>query len=168
MDGVNFASSIEGTQMRAKGNGCGPDDVGPKDVSEGDGKMLCTDYCGGAKAGKPPAKLCGMPGVGHSTDYPHPGFVYQQSWQWFEQQVKASAERRLSGALKKLSEKDARVASKATAAAAAVKKNATVLPKVALPKSKSPEPLTLNITYPGWSTSAGGGVGLEWALVLRC
>jgi poly(3-hydroxybutyrate) depolymerase len=93
VDGVNFASSIEGTQLHAKANGCGTNAVGTKDVLEADGKMVCTDYCGGAP-GKLPAKLCGMPGVGHDTDHPHPGFVYEQSWAWFQEQVKAAPGRK--------------------------------------------------------------------------
>lgn len=134
VDGVNFASSIEGTQLHAKANGCGDADVGAKDVPEGDGKMLCTDYCGGSP-GKLPAKLCGMPGVGHDTDHPHPGFVYEQSWAWFQQQVKAAAERNPMG-LKKLPEKEA--------GASKVNKSASVTSKPA-PSA----PMDLKITYPG-------------------
>lgn len=127
VDGVNFASSIEGTQIRARANGCGPDDAGKKDVPEADGKMLCTDFCGGAPD-KLPAKLCGMPTVGHDTDHPHPGFVYEQSWAWFQDQAKAAAGRK-----------------PASVKASPAKPNAT----------SSAEPLVMNITFPGKSTVAG-------------
>lgn len=127
VDGVNFASSIEGTQLHARHNGCGPEDCGKKDVAEADGKMVCTDYCGAA-AGKLPAKLCGMPGVGHDTDHPHPGFVYEQSWAWFQEQVKAAGERKAAAA----------AAKKASAVAPA--KNAT---------TTATGPMVLSITYPG-------------------
>jgi hypothetical protein len=91
VDGVNFASAIEGTQAKARANGCSAaSDAGPRDVPGADGLMVCTDYCGGAPS-KPAAKICGMPNVPHNTDFPHPGFVYQQSWAWFEEQVKAAA-----------------------------------------------------------------------------
>ena len=131
VDDVNFASSIEGTQLRAKANGCGPDDAGKKDVPEADGKMLCTDYCGGTP-NKFPAKLCGMPGVGHDTDHPHPGFVYEQSWAWFQELVKNKPA-------------GGKVAPKAKTTA---KSNTTKAAKAAAP----PEPLELNITYPGDQT----------------
>lgn len=137
VDGVNFASSIESTQLHAKANGCGPGDVGSKDVPEADGKMLCTDYCGGAP-GKPAAKLCGMPTVGHDTDHPHPGFVYQQSWAWFQEQVKAAGGRR--PAPKEL------VAKKGATAATDADDG-----------SAATEPMVLNITYPG---TCGGGDAL--------
>jgi hypothetical protein len=85
--------------------------------------MLCTDYCGGNPS-KLPAKLCGMPGVGHDTDHPHPGFVYEQSWAWFQEQVKAAAGR------------------KPAAAAAGAEDDSTAVPA-------AEGPLELSITYPG-------------------
>lgn len=64
VDGVNFLSSIEATQMRAARNGCGG--KGEKaGATVNDGRMQCTDFC--AKAGAAPAKLCGMMGVQHDT-----------------------------------------------------------------------------------------------------
>jgi hypothetical protein len=86
VDGVNFLSAIEATQQRAKHNGCSASDAGPQ-ATEADGKIKCTDYCGKA-AGKAAAKICGMIGVGHTTDFPHPGFVFEQAWLFFEQQAK--------------------------------------------------------------------------------
>jgi hypothetical protein len=89
VDGVNFLSAIEATQQRAKYNGCSASDAGQQ-TTEADGKIKCTEYCGKA-AGKAAAKICGMIGVGHTTDFPHPGFVFEQAWQFFEQQAKLAA-----------------------------------------------------------------------------
>jgi hypothetical protein len=121
-------------QAHAKANGCGPKDIGKPDVPEAEGKMLCTDYCGGNPS-KHPAKLCGMPGVGHDTDHPHPGFVYEQSWAWFQEQVKAAAGRKPAAA---------------PAAAAAEDDSAAAVPAAAGAAAPAAEgPLELTITYPG-------------------
>jgi hypothetical protein len=65
VDGVNFLSSIEATQLRAARNGCGAKGEGASPMVR-DGQTECTDYCG-AKLGAPPAKLCGIIDVQHDT-----------------------------------------------------------------------------------------------------
>lgn len=133
VDGVNFLSAIEAAQQRAKHNGCSPKDAGPQ-TTAADGQMKCTDFCGKA-AGKPTATVCGMLGVKHTTDFPHPGFVFEQAWQFFEQQAKLQSASR-------------QAAAKPAAGAAAVTREASVVP-AAQAAAPIQGPLRLNITFPG-------------------
>jgi hypothetical protein len=153
VDGVNFLSAIEATQQRAKHNGCSASDAGPKTL-EADGKIECTDYCGKA-VGKAAAKICGMIGVKHTTDFPHPGFVFEQAWQFFEQQAKLAAAK--TPATTAVAQENAPAAA-ATAAAAAkpaakpAAKMAAVVEQakaVAAAARHAKGPLQLKVTYPG-------------------
>ncbi|WIA19613.1 hypothetical protein OEZ85_005551 [Tetradesmus obliquus] len=140
VDGVNFLSAIEATQQRAKHNGCSAKDAGPQTI-EADGKIECTDYCGKA-AGKPAAKICGMIGVVHTTDFPHPGFVFEQAWRFF-QQAKPVVAAKPAAARGVPAQKSAKPAVKPAAAAAAQAK------AVAAAASHAQGPLQLQMVYPG-------------------
>jgi hypothetical protein len=153
VDGVNFLSAIEATQQRAKHNGCSANDAGPE-TTEADGKMKCTDYCGKA-AGKPTAKVCGMLGVGHTTDFPHPGFVFEQAWLFFEQQAKLAAAK-LAAVRAVPVQKGATAAKHATKsadAAAAVAQakaaGAAQAKAAAAAAGRAKGPLQLQMIYPG-------------------
>lgn len=93
VDGVNFLSSIEAAQLRAARNGCGAKGEAAGARSD-DGNQQCVDFCAG-KPGAPAAKLCGMTNVAHDTDHPWPGFVYQNTWKFFNDVLGGRAGRRL-------------------------------------------------------------------------
>jgi len=85
VDNVEFLGAQDTVAVRARANGCGPEAAGDEKQEAG-AKMVCRDLCAKAEPKSPPAKLCGMIGVGHTTDDPFPGFVYQQAFSFFEQQ----------------------------------------------------------------------------------
>jgi hypothetical protein len=147
VDGVNFLSAMEATQQRAKHNGCSASDAGPQ-TTEADGNTKCTDYCGKA-AGKAAAKICGMIGVGHTTDFPHPGFVFEQAWQFFERQAKLAAAQKPAAAA---------AAPAAVTAVAQEKSSAAAAAAAAVPAAK---PATKPAAAPAAAAAAAKAAGAK-------
>ncbi len=153
VDNVEFLGAKDTVAVRARANGCGPDQAG--DIKEeAGGKMKCTDLCAKAEPGSPPTKLCGMPGVGHETDKPYPGFAYQQAWSFFD----AAPPKAGYAAAKAMSTDDVHQSTDAGVPAGAVTMNA----------SMSGEPVTRGAlaakaaaaSEPAGSTGKGGGVNV--------
>ncbi|KAI8471377.1 MAG: hypothetical protein J3K34DRAFT_520610 [Monoraphidium minutum] len=109
VDGVKFLGAAGAAAARAAANGCDAEDAGPS-AAEAGGALQCRDLCAHAGDGSPTVKVCGITGVGHDTDHPHPGFVFEQAWAFF----------RAHGGEKALAQaEDARAARSAKRAAAA-------------------------------------------------
>lgn len=146
VDGVNFLSAIEATQQRAKHNGCSPSDAGTEAI-KADGKMKCTDFCANA-VGNPTAQVCGMLDVGHTTDFPHPGFVFEQSWLFFEQQAKLpQASKKAPVAAAAAAVAAAKTTERTTAGAHTQTAEAAGKDDAAVQQATGP--ITLNLTFPG-------------------
>ncbi|KAF8062893.1 VAD1 [Scenedesmus sp. PABB004] len=137
VDGVPFLSAVDAAKRRAATNGCAAADAGPA-APAADGLMLCTELCGAAAPPRPAARLCGMPGVGHTTDYPRPGFVFEQAFKFFEGQADAAPK----AAPAPRASKAPRAAAAAGAAGAAGAEGAEA-------EAEGAGPLTLALTLPG-------------------
>jgi len=59
------------------------------------GQVKCTNFCEKAPQ-NPAAQVCGIVGVAHSTDYPFPGWVWQQSFQFMLAASRSDSARKAS------------------------------------------------------------------------
>lgn len=83
VDGVPFLSTLDLVRFRAEKAGCGGGDEGG---FYDDGVKRCSNYCAN-RQGKPDVKLCGIINGAHETSTPYSGYVWQQAWQFFSEQI---------------------------------------------------------------------------------
>lgn len=94
---MNFLSSVGSAQARAARNGCADKRYWGSWTSEYGDQYKCINYCE-KKPGAKAAKVCGLTYVAHDTDHPWPGFVFQQAWKFFNQQVAQTGQHGRGGA----------------------------------------------------------------------